>query len=137
MGTHSSFVCTLPDHSHWHRLVVDCVQVLGVDTLLQVPIPSERGGVGMPTEEGYQVYDLDVLSQRLHAAMHQALNSSNLNGLSATEQELQAACQFALQHATDFNAWLQCAAAQLKAVQAWRLLAELAVAQRWVTSLAQ
>ena len=82
------------------------------------------------------MYDLDLLSQRLHAAIHQALNSSNLNGPSATEQELQAACQFALQHATDFNAWLQCAAAQLKAVQAWRLLAELAVAQRWVTSLA-
>ena len=111
------------------------MQVLGVDTLLQVPVLPECGGVGMLTEEGYEVFDLDLLSQRLRTAMHQALNSSNLNGPSATEQELQAACQFALQHATDFNAWLQCAAAQLKAVQAWRLLAELAVAQRWVLSL--
>ena len=108
-----------------------------MDTLLQVPVLSERGGVGMLTEEGYEVYDLDLLSQRLHAALHQALNGSTLNGPSTTEQELQAACQFALQHATDFNAWLQCAAAQLKAVQAWRLLAELAVAQRWVVSLHQ
>ena len=108
-----------------------------MDTLLQVPVPSERGGVGMPTEDGYHVFDLDLLSQRLHAAMSQALNSSNLNGPSATEQELLAACQFALQHATNCNAWMQCAAAQLKAVQAWRLLAELAVAQRWVISVHQ